>query len=377
VPGLVTGGVISVPAGTSPSDAPDTLFGRRGDDILVGAGGDDELFGGRGNDFLDGGFGFDLIDGGAGTDTTSYLFFSGTVDADLQTGVVGFPGNSSLTDTLRSIENIVTGRGSDTIHGSAVANVIRAGGGDDTASGRGGDDQILGQDGSDNLFGGDGNDQLFGGPNDIAVETLFGEDGNDLLAGEGGTDHLFGGTGDDLLRGGASGDNLDGEAGNDRLFGGLDGDIIEGDTGHDWLFGGDGADELHGGSGNDRLVGGLNGPFWDDLFGEDGNDWFIFRSVAESPPGFVPRDAIRGFDGAGQAVGDKIDLRGIDAIAGGGNDAFRFGVADLGGISVVEDGVGNSLVRGNTIAGGGAEFEVLIEDGAVAAADYRAADFFL
>jgi Ca2+-binding RTX toxin-like protein len=320
VPGFVSQSVLSIPAGATPSAAADVLEGRGGSDILGGGGGedllsggrgndrlfggndDDELFGGRGNDFLDGGYGFDLINGGAGIDTTSYLFFSGDVDADLRSGVVAFPGNSVLTDTLRSIENIETGVGSDTIYGNSVGNLIRSGAGADIVHGRGG---------------------------------------------------------------------------NDRIFGEGDADFLQGGNGNDRLFGGNDGDELFGGRGNDWLIGGLNGTLWDTMSGGGGNDRFVFRSEAESPPGFIPRDLILDFEGAGQAGGDRIDLTRIDAIAGGGDNAFHFGGPSLGRLSLVDFGDA-TLISGNTTAGGGAEFQIQINDGnSAVAADYRAVDFFL
>ncbi|MDB5660137.1 MAG: hypothetical protein JWS10_2752, partial [Cypionkella sp.] len=77
------------------------------------------IYGGSGNDFLDGGFGFDIIDGGSGVDSTSYVFYSGTVLANLTTGVVSFPNNSNFVDTLISIENLILGSGNDIIMGSS------------------------------------------------------------------------------------------------------------------------------------------------------------------------------------------------------------------------------------------------------------------
>ncbi len=63
-------------------------YGGDNNDTLNGGYGDDQLFGEAGNDFLDGSWGFDTIDGGAGVDTTSYDFYSGGIDANLQTGMV-------------------------------------------------------------------------------------------------------------------------------------------------------------------------------------------------------------------------------------------------------------------------------------------------
>ena len=84
----------------------------------------------------------------------------------------------------------------------------------------------------------------------------------------------------------------------------------------DLLFGNSGSDTLQGGSGNDTLLGG-GGP--DDLTGGNGNDTFLFLRLADSRPG-LPHDQIEDFH-QGQ---DVIDLSAIDAVNGGGDDAFSF-----------------------------------------------------
>lgn len=121
----------------------DTIFGRTGDDTIDGGFGNDELYGGGGNDWLDGSWGFDTIDGGAGRDTTTYAFYNGGIIADLATGVVSFPGNSSLTDTLISIENIVGSGGSDLLTGNQTHNVLEGGLGNDTLTGGEGSDRFV------------------------------------------------------------------------------------------------------------------------------------------------------------------------------------------------------------------------------------------
>jgi Ca2+-binding RTX toxin-like protein len=72
-------------------------------------------------------------------------------------------------------------------------------------------------------------------------------------------------------------------------------------NGNDTLMGNDVGNILDGGRGNDVFTGGL------------GNDTFVINDT-----GYTDRitDFARG--------ADKIDLRGIDAVAGGSNDAFNF-----------------------------------------------------
>ncbi|MCU0523739.1 MAG: S8 family serine peptidase [Elainella sp. Prado103] len=141
----------------------DTINGLGGNDNLNGGFGDDNLFGGAGNDLLDGDFGFDLLNGGAGNDTTTYAFYFGSINANLATGVVSFPGGGFLTDTLVSIENLVGAAGNDVITGNGVANTLSGNTGDDRISGGNGNDILNGDSGIDRLNGGSGNDILTGG----------------------------------------------------------------------------------------------------------------------------------------------------------------------------------------------------------------------
>lgn len=134
--------------------ADDTLYGGSGDDLLHGYGGDDTLHGGPGDDDMFGGGGFD---------TVSYAgeFAPVTADAD---GAFGDDGPAGQSDTIMpDVENIVGGKGDDT------------------------------------LFGGPRNDGLFGGPGD---DRLVGGPGDDRLDGGEGFDFLYGdGAGDDSTRG--------------------------------------------------------------------------------------------------------------------------------------------------------------------------------
>ena len=111
------------------------MVGGPGNDSLDGGYGNDTLIGEAGNDLLDGGFGFDLIDGGSGIDTVTYSFYSGPIVADLSTNQVSFPGNSTLVDTLSSIENVIGGSGNDTIIGNSADNNLYGGAGHDTIEG--------------------------------------------------------------------------------------------------------------------------------------------------------------------------------------------------------------------------------------------------
>ena len=145
------------------------MIGSNFNDTITGDSRDNVLNGGAGDDFIDGGFGFDTINGGSGVDTTSYSFFSGPINANLTTGIVGFPENSILTDTLISIENLIGTSGNDIITGTT---------GNNTLTGAGGNDTINSGAGNDLINGGTGNDLIAGG---AGTDTLTGGDGNDLF----------------------------------------------------------------------------------------------------------------------------------------------------------------------------------------------------
>ena len=93
----------------------------------------------------------------------------------------------------------------------------------------------------------------------------------------------------------------------DRTILGTDGaDTLTGGDGEDVLLGRGGKDVLAGGKGADLLTGGGNA------------DIFVFRSAADSHVG--AQDTITDF----VRLHDKIDVSGIDAVAGGQDDAFTW-----------------------------------------------------
>ena len=227
----------------------DTLQGSAADNVITGLAGPDLLFGGDGNDLFaaQAGDGNDTIDGGSGNDTYSLKDLRDPVVISLLTGIATGP--QIGTDTLISIETVLSGAREDRITGSTGA------------------DRLLGFGGADTLDGGEGNDSLEGGI------------GNDILTGGVGDDFLMGGVGADTLDGGAGIDTLSygGSAGAvavDLATGTAAGGDSTGDrvTGFENLIGGKGADRLTGGSGANRLSGGIGN---DTLTGGGGVDRFL------------------------------------------------------------------------------------------------------
>jgi Ca2+-binding RTX toxin-like protein len=279
------------------------------------------------------------------------------------------------------------------------------------------------------IDGNSGNDVLIGtnGP-----DIIRGFGGNDWISGRGGVDTMDGGTGWDVIdysyssgggprvyrgrrskqsgtsststeaRGvtvstatplrtrsrGGTGTTTSTDGGDDLVLGGRGDDTLIGDSGFDRLYGEAGNDVLRGGSGGDTLTGGL------------GSDRFVFTSTGDSPGGspgddvFVI-DVIRGFNGAGGAIvgpggapsgsnpQDVIDVSGIDAIVGPGNQSFTFlGDLPLGAVVTqpgtlwVSDTAGNdTMLYGNTDGNADREFVVRIEDVDTPASAYAAGLF--
>lgn len=251
-------------------------------------------------------------------------------------------------------DRIVAGAGNDVVYGGAGDDTIYAGAGNDQVFGGTGNDEIRGEDGNDQLAGEDGNDVISGGVgNDIVVggsgdDRLAGESGDDRLAGGAGQDQIIGGSGDDLILGDDGNDDIAGDQGNDRIDGGAGDDNVRGGAGNDVVLvavgdgndsydGGDGIDTYNAvgtangvvinllvgtaagseigvdqitsfenvscGSGDDTIVAGIGVNM---ISGGEGDDIFVFGSVAATGSGQGSRDRILDF-----AVGDRIDIQGL------------------------------------------------------------------
>jgi serralysin len=289
--GVVVSLLLEGAAQDTRSDGIDTLFnieilqGSNFNDILRGDAGNNGLGGGDGDDHLRGGAGDDGLSGGNGIDTIIYRDAEVGVRVDLSITTSKQDTNWGL-DHIGSVENVIGSRFNDRLTGDALANDL---------AGEDGDDRLLGGDGKDALLGGAGADYLNGGLGD---DVLDGGSGDDRMTAFIGNDRLLGRDGDDLLNGGSGEDHLDGGAGADRVLGG------------------NGADSLRGGDGDDMLVGGIER---DVLTGGAGVDTFIIRND-DTGATEGTADTIRDFDGDG----DRVNLRSVDAIAGGEDDKFSF-----------------------------------------------------
>jgi len=335
------------------------LTGGAGKDQLYGGWGNDELYGDVGNDSLYGGKGDDYMVGGTGDDFYKVTETGDVVVEYLNQGIdqirtwVNYTLPSNVEDlklsgnatqgTGNELDNIIRANslaatllglaGNDTIYGNIGDDMLNGGDDNDLLRGRAGADTLEGEAGNDTLIGGGGSDNLDGGAGDDELhgslgsdtlqgawgdDTLYGDAGDDTLLGGSQNDTLEGGGGDDTLAGNAGNDELNGGGGNDDLDGGGDNDILRGAGGVDVLEGGLGDDKLFGGQDNDTLIGGAGK---DLLRGDDGADTFSFDDGDFAGLTVGTADSILDFT---SGEGDEIDLSLVDAIAGGGDNAFSF-----------------------------------------------------
>lgn len=168
--------------------------------------------------------------------TISGVASSGEIDLNGMVALTGITENDVLRIQADDDRSVNMGIGHDRVSGSARADLINLGAGNDTGTGGGGDDRLIGGSGRDRLLGGSGADKLKGGY------------GNDVL---------LGGAGSDVIHGGGQNDRLSGQSGHDRLIGAAGADVLSGGLGNDTMAGGSGRDTFVFGNANgaDRIVG--------------------------------------------------------------------------------------------------------------------------
>jgi Ca2+-binding RTX toxin-like protein len=294
-----------------------------------------------------------------------------------------------------TIENAQSGSGADALTGNEAANRLEAGAGDDSLSGGGGNDLLIGGLGADRMDGGGGSDLFLIGSDDsgigLARDVIAGfEQGIDRidLSGTGasrfiGTSDFSGGAGQVRFVAVAGTTLIEVDQNGDRLtdfqieldsgvqlslddFVGLadangataGSDVINGTSASEVLRGYGGNDVINGNGGNDQLIGGAGA---DRLTGGAGRDFFVLESVSDSPVGGA--DTITDFT----RKWDRIDLSGIDAIAGTpANDAFQFigKNAFSGQASELRyvNSNGMTIISGDVNGDAVADFQVVLDD---------------
>jgi Ca2+-binding RTX toxin-like protein len=284
--------------------------------------------------------------------------------------------------------------------GTDEADILIAGGGDDTVWGDGGDDTIEAGYGVDMIHGGDGNDVITNAGTDIgAVDMLHGDAGDDVIHAGNGLALSFGGDGNDFISTGPDGKEAFGGNGDDFILGGEGGDFLLGNEGDDWMEGANGFDVIAGDNselffnssiiGHDVMFAGENEQDFDAESGDDimvqgesvirnegmlGFDWAIFKGAAAGAnsdlrtPIFttVQQDILRNrFDQVEAMSGwDHNDiLRGDDRVGDGtaegvsaelsmtGHELDAAGIARITGLREVLGGA-TSYTGGNLLLGG-------------------------
>ena len=364
------------------------ILGTAGNDLLTGTSGNDDMHGYGGNDGFFFGANFtaaDRVDGGDGDNDQIGLQgdYTGANALTLEAGTItnveaivvlpGFSYDLTLNDGNVAAGGLLKVQATQLAAGQSLhfdgsaehdGTIMTFGGqGDDSFTGGWGNDGFYfgpgGYTSADVVNGGLGNNDQLGldgdygsvgsplvlGTNVTNVEVVV------LMAGPAGTPNHFNvstvdgfvGSGQTMTIFGlqtSTGFTFDGSNEHDgafKVYGGTGNDVITGGTGADWIFGGDGADTLRGGAGNDT---------------------FYYDSVTQSTS--AGRDGIQDF-----ATGDKMDLSAIDAINGGGDDAFSFigsgaFTNHAGELRAVTTGGGIWTVSGDTDGNGVADFEVVV-----------------
>lgn len=283
-----------------------TVYGGEGDDTLGGGDGNDTLYGGSGNDTFSAAAvadGDDSLLGEEGVDWVDYSSRAAAVTMAIGGSSNGVSGEADSFAT--DIENLRGGSGADTLTGSAQANAI---------------------------YGGPGNDVIHVGTAGTCatdVDSLSGEAGDDTFnmgSASNCPDYTICGTGTDLVTYASRSSSVtvvldaianDGESAEldkvdsscERIVGGSAADTLTGASGTQYLHGGSGADTLNGGLGDDTFVGGpgddvQNGGAGDDVFIEGGTDAWISGSPARG----TGADVINGgVSGTAQEF-DRLDL---------------------------------------------------------------------
>ena len=324
---------------------PDRLAGTGRANRLEGGAGNDRMWGGSGDDVLEGGAGADRLYGGPGLDWASYQGSDAGVTVDLEEGT-GVGGHAE-GDVIVDIEHMTGSGYGDILTGDGQANQLDGGEGDDILEGGAGPDRLNGGDGVDwvSYQGSDAgitvnlkDNTVAGGHAEgdviIDIENVIGTAHPDTLVGDDGANQLEGGAGGDELDGGAGVDWLS-YAGSDagvtvRLYDGLaqrghaEGDTITGfenlrGSAHpDRLAGTGRANRLEGGAGNDRMWGGSGddvlegGAGADRLYGGPGVDWASYQGSDAGITINLKDNTVAGGHAEGDVIVDIENVAGSD-----------------------------------------------------------------
>ncbi len=353
----------------------DTLLGNdtAGDgNTLIGGAGYDTLYGGLGNDIMYGddvgntvstqcddtfvaiaaNDGSDTMDGGQGRDTVDYSAISAAIKVVMNSSAaatVTVVGGDN--DTIVNIENFIGGSGNDTIVGSAVANYINGGAGDDTLMGGAGDDTLVDTVGINVFAGGAGNDTITGNSSSFIDYSIDGIN-------EGATTNLSINAAQQYISVSRGYDTI---SGIDKLIGSNYNDIFYGNSNINTIYGGLGDDTIEGYGGNDVLDGGSGGEtngdyvsyYYENKINVTLNDSGTSTVGVWNGSNFTTEvDTISNFENIMGSNSTNSALN-ADTITGNSYNNTIFGYA---GNDLIYGGAGNDYIDGgsdnDTISGG-------------------------
>jgi Ca2+-binding RTX toxin-like protein len=367
----------------------DTIYGSAAANVLMGNIGDDSLDGGAGGDVyrVTNAYGFQGYDtyADSGTSGTDMIQAQGTGDVDVglagwssatgievidTTGVTGTArligdGNNNRMDfrtTTLVGSNIVLegGWGNDTIYGSAAADILMCGVGDDLLDGSGGGDTYrvtgnssIGMMGYDTYAdsGTSGTDVIkaIGADVDIGLSTWSSATGVEVIDATGatGTVRLIGDGNNNVLDFRATtltGSNivLEGGWGNDTVYGSAAADTLLCGVGDD-VFDGSGGGDTYRVSGN-----GSSGFMGYDTYADTGTSGTdVIKAIGT---GDVDIGLTRWSSASGIEVIDGTGATGtVRLAADGGNNVLDFRTTTLtGGNIVIDGGWGNDTILGGS-----------------------------
>jgi Ca2+-binding RTX toxin-like protein len=246
-------------------------------------------------------------------------FYSNPGEYKDSRGLLNSNGSSNSSEVVggtAGADSMKTGGGNDTAWGDDGNDTIDGGKGFNYLHGGNGDD-VIRQDESGMMWGDAGNDSIYGGS---LADQIFGDDGNDYIVGNKAADVLNGGNGDDVIYGdsasitpgvppintsGDGDDVLNGGNGNDTLYGGGGADVISGNEGNDVIYGGEGRNVLNGNFGDDTFIMDPSDPGMNNIIsGGVGHDIVDYRfSTGQS--------ILNALTGKYETVGINIDLGNV------------------------------------------------------------------
>jgi Ca2+-binding RTX toxin-like protein len=307
------------------------------------------LTGGAGNDTIDGGGGSDTIQGGGGDDTIAYHGTENTIDGGsgnntllmLAAAIVELYNADQTAGDATNVANFINVDASPlsasvSITGSAGANIIKGGSGDDTLDGDGG---------ADTISGGAGNDTVIYHGTETSIDGGAGTDSLVLAASGGITQVNF------AVAAGA--DQTVGDAVNVTRFENLDGSalssdlIVTGSTSANSIITGSGNDAIDGGGGADVIQAGAG----DDIVAYHGGETSIDGGTGTNTIHLLDATDIN-LGHADQSVGDSVlvsNFQNVDASALGSGQGIS--IIGSSGANVITGGAGADVING----GGGAD----------------------